>query len=146
MKTAGIWIARLLALAGFADAVYLTAVHYAGAPVFCGPSGGCETVLTSEYATLGPIPMALLGALYYATASLLAWTPAGAWTRRTALSLVGLTGTALAASAVLVWLQAAVIHAWCRFCLVSATVTALLFATALVVLRSARAEADSGPS
>ena len=33
--TVGVWIARALALVGFADAAYLTATHYAGAPVFC---------------------------------------------------------------------------------------------------------------
>lgn len=139
--TTGIWIARLLALVGFADAAYLTATHYAGAPVFCGPSGGCETVLTSDYATLGPVPVALLGALYYAIASLLAWTRLEAWSRGVALALAGLTGIALTVSGALLWVQAAVIDAWCRFCLVSAVITFLLFATALWLVRRAAAEA-----
>jgi uncharacterized membrane protein len=131
----GIWIARVLALVGFADAAYLTAAHYAGAPVFCGASGGCETVLTSDYATLGPVPIALFGAAYYAIASLIAWAPAGSWSRRTAAVLAGLTGSAFVVSGVLFWLQAAVLEAWCRFCLVSAAITLLLFATALWLLR-----------
>lgn len=133
--TSGIWIARALALVGFVDAAYLTATHFAAASVFCGESGGCETVLTSAYATVGPVPIALVGALYYGVASLAAWTPAHAWSRRTALFLAALTGTGLAVSAALFWLQATVLDAWCRFCLVSAAVTALLFATALVLVR-----------
>lgn len=133
--TAGIWIARALALVGFADAAYLTATHYAGAPVFCGASGGCETVLTSEYATLGPVPVALVGAAYYAVASLAAWTPPGAWSRRTAAFLVALTGAAFVVTGGFFWLQATVIGAWCRFCLASAAITTLLFLTALYLAR-----------
>lgn len=132
----GIWTARALALVGFADAAYLTATHYAGAPVFCGASGGCDAVLTSAFASLGPIPIALVGAVYYGIASLLAWTPTESWSRRTAVSLAGLTGAALVVSAVLILLQAVVIESWCRYCLVSAAITALLFSTALVVLRA----------
>ena len=137
---AGIWITRLLALVGFADAAYLTASHYAGASVFCGSSGGCETVLTSEFATVGPVPVALVGAAYYAVASLAAWTPLGGWSRRTAVFLAGLTGAGFAVTAVFFWLQATVIDAWCRFCLVSAAITTLLFATALYLARAAPRE------
>ena len=137
---AGIWIARVLALVGFADAAYLTANHFAGAPVFCGAGGGCETVLTSEFATLGPVPVALVGAAYYAVASLAAWTPLAAWSRRTAAFLAGLTGAGFAVSAVLFWLQATVIDAWCRFCLASAAITTLLFVTAIWVMRAAGRE------
>ncbi len=130
----------MLALVGFADAAYLTATHYAGATVFCGASGGCETVLTSGFATVGPAPTALLGAVYYAIASLAVWTPIASWSRGTAAFLVGLTGLALAVSGALFWLQAFVIEAWCRFCLVSAAITALLFATAVWLLSRIRDE------
>ena len=125
----------MLALVGFADAAYLTASHYAGASVFCGAAGGCETVLASEFATLGPVPVALIGAAYYGVASLIAWTPATGWSRGVALALAGLTGVAFVVSALLFWLQADVIDAWCRFCLVSAAITTLLFAASIWILR-----------
>ena len=131
----GIWIARALALVGFADAAYLTATHYAGSSVFCGAAGGCETVLSSEFATLGPVPIALIGAVYYALASLVAWTPAASWSRTTAVALAGLTGLAFAVSAVLFAIQAFELHAWCRFCLVSAAITTLLVATSIWIFR-----------
>ncbi|HJU85742.1 MAG TPA: vitamin K epoxide reductase family protein [Gemmatimonadota bacterium] len=133
--TPAIWIARVLALVGFADAAYLTATHYAGSSVFCGASGGCETVLASEFATLGPVPIALVGAVYYALASLVAWTQAGSWSRTTARALAGLAGLAFAVSVVLFGIQAFALHAWCRFCLVSAAITTLLFATSIWILR-----------
>jgi uncharacterized membrane protein len=135
--SAGIWIARVLALVGFADAAYLTATHYAGSSVFCGASGGCETVLSSEFATLGPVPIALIGAVYYGLASLLAWTPGASWSRTTAGILAALTGLAFAISAVLFGIQAFQLHAWCRFCLVSAAITMFLFATSIWLLRRA---------
>lgn len=135
--SAGIWIARVLALVGFADAAYLAATHYAGSSVFCGASGGCETVLSSEFATLGPVPIALIGAAYYGLASLIAWTPTSSWSRTTARTLTGLTGLAFAVSVVLFVIQAFELHAWCRFCLVSAAITTLLFVTSIWLLRRA---------
>ena len=135
--SAGIWIARVLALVGFADAAYLTATHYAGSSVFCGASGGCETVLSSEFATLGPVPIALIGAVYYGLASLLAWTPGASWSRTTAGILAVHTGLAFAISAVLFGIQAFQLQAWCRFCLVSAAITTFLFATSIWLLRRA---------
>ncbi|HUP18638.1 MAG TPA: vitamin K epoxide reductase family protein [Gemmatimonadota bacterium] len=137
--TAAVWTARLLALAGFLDAAYLTAHHYAGGVVACGPGGGCEVVLTSRYAEVGGIPVAVVGLGYYTVASLLAWTPRQSWTRGIARAFVSLEATALAVSVALVWIQATRIHAWCRFCLVSAGLTLLLFLTSLWILRVRRA-------
>lgn len=127
---------RLLALAGFLDATYLTISHYSGGAVACGPTGGCDVVLSSRWATLGGFPIAATGVLYYAVASLLAWTPSRAWTRATAWSFALLTGAALGVSAFLFYLQLDVIGAWCRFCLVSAVITTLLFLCALALLRA----------
>lgn len=137
-----VWLARIFALAGFLDATYLTAVHFTGGEVVCGPGGGCEVVLTSRFATIGGFPIAAVGAVYYAVASLLAWTPMGAWSRRTAAAFAALTGTAFAVSAALFLVQATVLHAWCRFCLVSAGITTILFACALALLRAVRRAPD----
>ena len=94
-------------------------------------------VLSSEFATLGPVPIALIGAAYYGLASLIAWTPTSSWSRTTARTLTGLTGLAFAVSVVLFVIQAFELHAWCRFCLVSAAITTLLFVTSIWLLRRA---------
>ena len=141
-----LWAARILALAGFVDAAYLTSHHYAGTSVACGPGGGCEFVLTSRYAMVGPVPVAAIGLAYYAVASLLAWTPAGAWTRRAATAFLALVTAALGVSTVLFWIQAALVDAWCRYCLVSAAVTTLLFVAALLLRRGVAAAEDRAPS
>jgi uncharacterized membrane protein len=133
-----LWAARFLALVGFLDAAYLTASHFAGLGLACGPGGGCETVTTSRWATVGSVPIAAIGLGYYTMVNLIAWTPATSLSRDLVRALLVLTGAALVVSAFLFYLQAAVIEAWCRYCLVSAGVTLLLFLSALALLRSTR--------
>ncbi|MDX1624258.1 MAG: vitamin K epoxide reductase family protein [Gemmatimonadota bacterium] len=132
--TPALWIARALAFLGFLDAAWLTASHLAGRALACGPTEGCEVVLTSRYATIGDVPVAAVGAAYYAVASLIAWTPGRSWSRGLALVFVGLEGVAVAISAVLVWIQWSVVGAWCPFCLVSAGLTLGLFVCALALV------------
>ena len=49
-------IAALIAVAA-----YLTWVHYQPQALICAADGGCHTVQSSRYATIGPLPVALLG-------------------------------------------------------------------------------------
>lgn len=133
--TVALWIARVLAAVGFLDAVWLTASHFAGGSLACGPTGGCDIVTTSRFATVGSVPIAAIGLGYYALVSMLAWTPSDAIGPGVARALAGITGVAFGVSAFLVYLQAAVLDAWCRYCLLSASVTTLLFATAIVIWR-----------
>lgn len=134
--TTALWTARILAFVGFLDAAWLTANHFAGEALTCGPGGGCEVVLTSEWATVGDVPTAAIGLAYYAAATLIAWTPRDSWSRGIALVFAGLEGVALAVSGVLVMIQAFWIHSWCRFCLFSALVTLVLFVCALALVRT----------
>ncbi len=48
-------------LVGLAISIYLTVVHYQESLLVCGVGGDCHTVQQSSYATVGPIPVALLG-------------------------------------------------------------------------------------
>ena len=61
----------VLAFLGFLDAVYLTVLHYKNAIPPCTIAHGCETVLTSSYATIFGIPIALIGAGFYLTVLIL---------------------------------------------------------------------------
>lgn len=140
--TVPLWTARLLALAGFLDAAWLTASHFSGQSLTCGPGGGCEVVLTSRYATVGGIPVAALGLAYYVLATLIAWTPRDAWSRGVARTFLGLEAVALLVSGGLFWVQYARIHAWCRFCLFSAAVTVGLFACAVALHRAVTSGSD----
>lgn len=106
----------LLAAAGALIASFLTWQHFSGEIPPCGPVLGCETVLTSPYATVAGVPVALAGALVslVTLGGALRW-----WLRadRRALVLSYLTGTAsIAALAYFTYLEIAVIHAICAWC------------------------------
>ncbi len=105
-----------LAAFGVAVAAYLTWEHIAGAIPPCGPVRGCETVLTSPYATVAGIPVALGGAAMslVTLGGALAW-----WLRadRRGLLVAYLAGLAgLAALAYFTFIEVAVIHAICAWC------------------------------
>ncbi len=60
-----------LAFGGTALTAYLAVSKLSGAPVVCLASGGCGSVLNSEYATVFGIPLSLLGlGAYSAVAAL----------------------------------------------------------------------------
>ncbi len=119
-------LAAVVALAGVADAVYLTVKHYTGEKVPCSIVEGCEQVLTSSYAEIAGIPLAAFGALAYFTAFSLAIL--AAFGNRTMWKIFGVqVGLMAIFTAWLIYLQAFVIEAFCQFCLVSAAVTFTLF-------------------
>ncbi len=128
----------LLSLAGFADAAYLTAKHYLGGPVPCSITGGCETVMTSRWATLGPVPTAAFGAAYYLATfflNIFYFDSRKNWTLRLIFIL---SAAALAVSLALLYLMAFVIGSYCQYCLLSDLLSAGLFAAAIAALRQSR--------
>lgn len=124
------WIAVILSLVGIADAVYLTVHHYTGEQVPCGITGGCEMVLSSQYATIYGIPLAFFGAIAYFTAFSIALLTA--FGNYKLWNLFGLQVTLMACfSAWLIYVQAYQIQEFCQYCLVSAGVCFSLFVTFL---------------
>lgn len=119
-------LAAVVALAGLADAVYLTIKHFTGEAVPCSIVQGCEQVLTSSYAEIGGVPLAIFGAAaYFAAFSLAILTAFGS---RLTWMLFGVQVTLMFIfTAWLVYLQAFVIGAFCQFCLLSAATTLALF-------------------
>jgi uncharacterized membrane protein len=118
-------IAAFISLAGLADAVYLTVVAMTGETAACGGSTGCIEVLGSPYARIAGIPVALLGVCGYFAAFGFA-TFAGFGYKR-ARRLFALTVCAMFAMTLwLLYVQAFLLHAFCRYCLFSAAFTFLL--------------------
>jgi uncharacterized membrane protein len=119
-------LAAVVALIGLADAIYLTIKHYTGEAVPCSIVEGCEQVLTSSYAEIAGIPLAIFGAAAYfvafALATLAAFGSVRAW------MLFGVQVVLMTIfTAWLIYLQAFVIEAFCQFCLLSAGTTLTLF-------------------
>src|SRR5579872_6247498 len=58
------YVIGILGFLGFLDATYLTILHYKNTIPPC-TLHGCEVVLSSVFATIGGVPIALIGAGYY---------------------------------------------------------------------------------
>ncbi len=119
-------LAAGVALIGLADAVYLTIHHYTGEMVPCSIVAGCEQVLTSEYAEIAGVPLAIFGAAAYFVAFSLAIM--AAFGNRLMWTLFGVQVVLMAIFTVwLIYVQGFVIGAFCQFCLLSAATTFTLF-------------------
>lgn len=138
--TAG-WLT--VSLIGFVDAAYLTIQHYRGASLDCYVLRDCEEVTTSQYAAIGSVSIALLGALYYLSIILL--SAAYLDTKRNwLLTIISfLTTLGFLVSIILVYLQIFVIRALCSYCLLSALAAAVLFVLAVMLAKTSRKPAVS---
>lgn len=118
-------IAAFFCLAGLADATYLAVMAFTGETAACGGQAGCSEVLASAYSKIGGIPVAALGVLGYFTAFTFATFAACNYAR--ARKLFALTVCLLfAATLWFLYVQAFVLHAYCRYCLFSAAICFLL--------------------
>lgn len=127
-----------LALVGLGIAAYLTYVHYSGAAIACS-TGGCEKVQTSSYAELAGIPVAVIGLVGYVLILLTAFL-AG---ELGAVAAVGLTLGGFAFAVYLIYVQVALIEAFCIWCLASDGVLALLVLVSLLRLRAVTGRAQA---
>jgi uncharacterized membrane protein len=115
----------VVAVAGLADATYLTVQALTGETLSCGGSPDCFRVLGSSYAKLGGIPVAILGALAYFTVFTFATFAAFGYPRAPKF-LALIAGAMFLATLWLLYVQAFLLHAYCRYCLFSAALTFLI--------------------
>jgi uncharacterized membrane protein len=122
---------------GFAIAGYLTYTHYNEAALVCAV-GGCETVQSSRYSTIGPIPVALLGMGMFAAITGLAVV------RLTRSSMVGAETASIVAWGMLLagilyylyltYVELFVLNAVCQWCVLSSIAAVVVFALESVYL------------
>ena len=87
-----------VAAAAVGVSIYLTLVHYAGAPLACSSSGAinCEKVITSPQSVVFGIPVAVYGLAFWVVAVVLSlpplWRVRSTWVAgaRVALATVGI--------------------------------------------------------
>jgi uncharacterized membrane protein len=138
------WQVRLiqfLALPGLLVAFYLLLYHNGALTATCTIGGweDCGQVSGPDapYASIGPIPVALIGLVGYAVIFLLTWLPD--WLPSLERYLpelsVGVIGLAVVFTAGLTALEIFVIHAVCRYCLISAGIIIVMFVLAISYLR-----------
>jgi uncharacterized membrane protein len=121
-------VAALAALAGLTEATYLTVLYLTGETAVCGGSADCFQVLGSAYAKIGRVPVAAFGAIAYFTVfSCAVFALFGFVRARKFLALT--VWTMFAATLWLLYVQAFLVHAFCRYCLFSAALVFLLAGT-----------------
>jgi uncharacterized membrane protein len=130
-------IVAIVAVAGLADATYLTVQALTGETLSCGGSPDCFRVLGSSYAKLGGIPVAILGALAYFTVFTFATFAAFGYPRAPKF-LALIAGAMFLMTLWLLYVQAFLLHAYCRYCLFSAAITFLIAGLLIAVPPSRR--------
>ena len=117
--------AAVVSLAGLADAIYLTVQALTGETLGCGGSSDCFKVLGSSYARVAGIPVASFGVLAYFSVFTFA-TFAVFGYARARIFLILTIGAMFLGTLWLLYVQAFLLHAYCRYCLFSAATTFLL--------------------
>lgn len=124
-------LSSVVALVGVAETTYLTVEHFTGKIPPCTVLQGCGEVLTSQYASIYGVPLALIGLIYYLTILVLTRLNG----RRSLVALAAVSSFGLAISAFLVYLQLNVIGAICLYCMASAATTTLIWILTMIRLK-----------
>jgi uncharacterized membrane protein len=111
-------------------------MNLTGETALCGGSMDCFKVLGSSYARIAGLPVAAFGAFAYFSAFSGAVFAAFGY-RRARAFFVGVVTAMFAATLWLLYVQAFLLHAFCRYCLFSA---ALIFVLAAVVVLTPRSD------
>ncbi|MGD0282754.1 MAG: vitamin K epoxide reductase family protein [Dissulfurispiraceae bacterium] len=140
------YLMLLFALIGTADAFYDSYKIYNSQMLWCPQSmDGCNTVANSPYARIFDVPLGYFGVIFYlymsALAALLAFDP---FSRGLRLGALIYTATGVSFSIYFLYLEVAVIHAFCIYCMISAVMTLLLLLAALAHFRATRPPAVPG--
>jgi uncharacterized membrane protein len=130
-------VVAIVALIGLADATYLAVQALTGETLSCGGSPDCFRVLGSSYSKVGGIPVALLGAVAYFCVFTFA-TFAAFGHARARTFLIPTIGAMFLATLWFLYLQAFLLHAYCRYCLFSAALTFLIAGLLIAVPPSQR--------
>ena len=118
-------VASLFCLLGLADATYLAVLAFTGETAACSGQAGCFEVLGSAYSKIAGIPVAAFGVAGYFSAFTFAVFAAFSYPRARKFFAL-MVGVLFAATLWFLYVQAFILHAFCRYCLFSAAITFLL--------------------
>ncbi len=125
-------LAALIALGGLADAIYLLVQALTGETLTCGGSPDCFRVLSSPYARIAGLPVAGFGvAAYYVAFSCATFAAFGFGRARKFFTLT--VAAMFLATLWFLFVQAFLLHAFCRLCLLSAAATCCLAGLAIAL-------------
>ena len=118
-------VVAIVAVAGLADATFLSVQALTGETLSCGGSPDCFKVLGSSYAKVGGVPVALAGAFAYFCVFAFATFAAFGY-ERARIFLIPTIGAMFLATLWFLYVQAFLLKAYCRYCLLSAAITFLI--------------------
>lgn len=127
-------LSLILSFLGFLISTYLTIMHFKNIIPPCTIAHGCETVLSSKFATIGVVPIALIGSIYYLTLIFVLELDL-TFAKKTKKILILFTFLGLTVSVALVLIQAFILHAFCQWCLTSEAINLILFILILLLNR-----------
>ena len=110
----------LVATVGVVDSFYLTVTHFANKTVECSLIEGCDVVLRSVYASIGPVPTALFGFFFYLVMFyILLLILSGKMNTDKLIIVQWLARIGFLASIFFLYVQAFILNAYCQYCLLS---------------------------
>ena len=125
-----------LAIIGLLVSIYMTIYKLTDNEAMCIGSGGCSVVNSSRYSEVNGIPVAVLGILGYAAilALLFLEQRPGFFQENGTMMLFGVTLTGFLFTLYLIYVEVALIKAYCPFCLTSQAVMTLIFILSVIRL------------
>jgi uncharacterized membrane protein len=129
-------IITALAILGLLVSIYMTIYKLTDNDAMCIGSGGCSVVNSSRYSEVNGIPVAVLGVVGYASilALLFLENRPGFFQENGVMMLFGVTLTGFLFTLYLIFVEVALIKAYCPFCLTSQGVMTVIFILSVVRL------------
>jgi uncharacterized membrane protein len=129
-------LAIVLTIVGLLVSIYMTIYKITSNDSMCIGSGDCKTVNASRYAEVYGIPVAVLGVAGYSAilAVLILERRPGFFRENGTLVLFGLSLTGFLFTLYLIFVEVALIKAYCPFCITSQTVMTIIFIISVIRL------------
>jgi uncharacterized membrane protein len=129
-------LAIILSIIGLLVSIYMTIYKITSNDSMCIGSGDCKTVNASRYAEVYGIPVAVLGVAGYSAilAVLLLGQRPGFLQQNGTLLFFGLSLTGFLFTLYLIFVEVALIKAYCPFCITSQTAMTLIFIISVIQL------------
>jgi uncharacterized membrane protein len=126
----------VLAAIGLLVSIYMTVYKYAKIEAMCIGSGGCSEVNASRYSEINGIPVALLGVLGYAVilALLFLERRPGFFQENGTMLQFGISLLGFLFTLYLIYVEVALIDAYCPFCITSQAVMTIIFIISVIRL------------
>ncbi len=129
-------LAIVLTIIGLLVSIYMTIYKITSNDSMCIGSGDCKTVNASRYAEVYGIPVAVLGVAGYSAilAVLLLERRPGFFQENGTLLFFGLSLIGFLFTLYLIFVEVALIKAYCPFCITSQTVMTIIFIISVIRL------------